>query len=104
LVTRKPRGFHEQAPKSLSISAPERAPAFRGSPRGTLERAVRVDLIPRHGFPHPLRSAYVVSHDLGGLPFSRSVRHFSSGHVPGVWGTVWVSRRIVRAPRGPKTV
>jgi hypothetical protein len=73
------------------------------SPRGAVERAVRVDLIPRHGFPHPLRSACAVSHDLGDLPFSRSVRHFSSGHVPGVWGTARVSRWIARGSRGPKT-
>ena len=26
--------------------------------------------VPRHGFPHPLRSAFAVSHDLDGLPLS----------------------------------
>jgi hypothetical protein len=41
------------------------------TPKSASGGLVRIDLAPRRGFPHPLRSTFAVFHDLGGLPLSR---------------------------------
>ena len=76
------RGQHPQAIELLLLAF-QFEPKF--APSGVLERVARVptasrrrrswaglskDPVPRHGFPHPLRSACVVSNDLGGLLLS----------------------------------
>jgi hypothetical protein len=46
--------------------------------------------VPRRGVPRPRWSAFAVSHDLDGLPLSRSVRCVSTGHTPGVFFTTGI--------------
>jgi hypothetical protein len=56
--------------ETRSLVKPETMPAVRGSPGGNLCHCGSMDLAPRRGFPHPLRSAFAVSHDLDGLLLS----------------------------------
>lgn len=41
------------------------------SPERATSGLVRIDLVPRRGFPRPLRSTFAVSHGPGGLPLFR---------------------------------
>lgn len=46
------------------------SPAPRSSPERNVRACTSMDLAPRRGFPHPLWSAFAVSHDPGGLLLS----------------------------------
>jgi hypothetical protein len=83
------RSWHPSRP--ALDRGPRRSVVEAGSPRPSHLRGAglgctsRWIVVPRREVPSSLRSACAVSHDLGGLPLSRAVRHVSSGHARGVW-------------------
>ena len=57
-------------------------------------------MVPRRGFPHPLRSAFAVSHDLDGFPSSSPVTCFGHTH-PWGFGSLFPGRYLPARPKGP---
>jgi hypothetical protein len=93
-----------QAETRITIDPSGWLPPSHDSPKGAMGLHYPVGLIPRRGIPNPLRSAFAVSHDLGGLPLSRSVRHVSSGHAPGVCFPVEIVLRRAHNHSDPRAV
>jgi len=84
---------------SVAITGVPRPHPLRGAGVGCTSRWV---VVPRREFPGSLRSAYAVSHDLGGLPLSGVVRRVSSGHALGVLVRLEspTGRSVVGRPEG----
>jgi hypothetical protein len=99
-----PRDFFQLEPKLAPSEVLERVARVPTVPREEWSWAgLSKDPVPRRGFPHPLRSAYAVSHDLDGLLLSAPSDVFQSVTLLEFYYQESSTRRRSLLEQGPKT-